>query len=269
MRGSQAQAVLPSLHKGLGVRRSDLVRFTRPMWEVWGLDYEAPAMLRARLTWCIRLTLAQIGDERLERLGRAAYNVDADAALWQLKFLQRLDAVRGDKDATWARRGFYGSIQDPVVAALGRRLPGVPPEQLAQFVPQRLDADTASTEDLDRSIRHLYTSPYTDIVERFLKTLVFVPRGVRPGLIVTRTRRVGAWVCAYGNPELMQAHVRNARLPWNGTWDQFTGASLISRMRLLPIPAGLIFNPPPSTTADISRTLPLTASTVRQIWERL
>lgn len=272
MRENPTSGVLLAFHKGLGARRPDLVKFTQPMWDVWSLGYEPPAMLRARLIWCIRSTLVQLGDDRLERLGQAAYNVGLDTAIWQLRFMQRLDAVRGDRDPTWARRGFYDSIRQPVVAALDRPLAAVPSEQLTSILAEssregRVPA--ASAEDLGLSIRQLYTSPYAEIVRRFLKTRVFVPRGVRPGLIVTRTRRAGAWVSAYGDLELMHAHASNARLPWDGTWEQVTGAGLVHRMRLLPIPAGLILNPPPSPTADISRTLPLTASTVRKIWEGL
>lgn len=289
MAHSEVPDALLHLHKGLGIRRRDLLKFTKPMRARWELpDREPPARLRARLIWHIGNALSLIGGETVVRIGRAAYNLDTDPGLCQLDFMKRLDAAGDGRSRSWAHRIFVDAVQEHVTAYLWRPL-DVPPDVLQGLLSRELDfarlttdprmprsvrmAGTPSAEgreELHLSIRQLYTSPYEGIVERFLKSPVIVPRADRPGLIVTKTRRAGTWVSAYSDLDLLRAHAAGAGLPWNGSWNQVSGEALIRMMRALPEPAGVILNPPPTPqTSDISRTLPLTASTVRRIWDRL
>jgi hypothetical protein len=85
---------------------------------------------------------------------------------------------------------------------------------------------------------------------------------------VTRTERAGYWVSAFSYSDLFRAHAEAARLP-RKEWSAIKGADLIRRVRSLPIPAGVIINPPASPSGDVSQALPLPAETVRAIAERL
>lgn len=272
--------VIGRLHKGLGIRRPDLLTFTAGLHSRWRVPpTEKPVTLRSRLIWHVGRALSTIGDPIALQLGRAGYNLDRDYHLSGLDFGKRIETAMDGRRAT-AHRMFHGVVKDIVVPALTTPLE-VPHEDLQDIItrelgfvrqrgvsPLRSAGPTilpAGHEELHQAISTLYTSPYPRIVRRFLRSVVVIPTGPRPGLIVTETRRAGHWVCAYSDHQLLRDHAAVAGLPWTGHWQQVDGVDLVRMIRSLPVPAGMLLNPPLGPAADLSRTLPLTAPMLRNI----
>jgi hypothetical protein len=286
MNARTSSDVLHNLHTYQGIRRPDLVSFVRPALTTWNVQEDPdPITLRVRLICHLTGVLARFGDPHINRLGRAAYNIDRDPTMYGFSWTERLKRLDGLKSRT-SQRTFADIIKPAVIRALDGPLIVIPSDQLIEAV--RLEMDFASRvrdlpvktgnrspvgpdfqsseyHSLRQAIRGLYIAPLADSIESLFRIQVITPRPKGAGLIVTKTSRAGYWVCAFTSIELLRTHATAARFPWAGTWLEVNGAELIRRVLSLPVPAGLVVDPPASPADDISYTLPLPASRLRSL----
>lgn len=116
-----------------------------------------------------------------------------------------------------------------------------------------------------RAIRGSDAPPATIDIRTFLRIEVLTPKAAPAGLVLTGTASTGYWVCAFTTATLLRRYAKAVTLPWTGDWLTLCGIDLVRLVRQLPMPAGVVLNPPSGTSAGS----PLLVITSRQLLDDL
>jgi hypothetical protein len=115
------------------------------------------------------------------------------------------------------------------------------------------------------AVRNLYRPTPDSAIALFLVSVLYVPHTSGGGFIIAATQRSGPWLCAFTSIDRLLSHQRTVQSPWAGDWVELGGRDLVRQVCELPLPIGIIVDPPDASDGDVTETLPLAHHVLKEI----
>jgi hypothetical protein len=267
--------VVSGLHKGLGVRKVDLVEELRGsmLGEFWGVtDRDPTLVVLGKAIYRLDGVFRTIFDDDMRRAGPAIYNTLRDVSMHGLTLTERQDRYRREYSSkVFSQRSMSRITADLVAAVLrsiehlpkGAVLPPIPDQALLTIVRQEAEfADEVSglvgPAAFSRKVRRSYTAAVDEAAAAFMRLSVVVPNSYTNDLIIARTEEFGDWLCAFSTETALKDHQQaTSGQPWSGTWRSELGVDLVQTVTSRWSSVGILVDPPASRSDDATSSLRL------------
>jgi hypothetical protein len=250
---------LALLHKGAGVRRSDLRRVLgRTLLGRWGLTGDDLLAMRIAAICHLENVLATFSEEKVELTARYAYNIDPGLADTTKERLEQLSQLKGAGYAQPTTEKILTRHIAPQVQTMLARARTPPTKEQVQQVAERERTDRRTTRlpttgTSNTQVNGLRTailrlakpiSAADHAVETFLGSTLYAPRPKDVGYVVRVTSRHGYLMCVFTSVETLKAFQRANDPDWSGEYLVMTGRDVVADVIAhLPADAGILVDP--------------------------
>lgn len=259
------------LHKGRGVRRSDLTLFMRDsgLTRLWGISREESRLVvLGTAIYRLDQVIRTFTDQRVVGAAAVIYNLLPDPDLHDRELGERLAVLR---ERCPHEKGYSQSSLSRMIRVLGdavERSLYLPPQPIPDADLLAIVARERDFEDelngrigpdtFARTVRQTYTAP-DDAHSAFLRLSVFVPVSHSDDLIIAHTPD-GHWLCVFSTPETQRAHQKaTPPQPWSGRCTTMLGAELARTVTRRWQTVGVVVDPAATPSSDprtdLTRTL--------------
>lgn len=250
----EAENSLDRLHKGLGLRRSDLYTWLGPQlrqcWDIW--DNTSIEVMRTQAAARISSAIVEHVDATRAKIALGYYNAAEYPELWPLKFSDRLDALHRRFGPTHSPSNIRRDARDIFLPRLKAALH-------ATRTTRRPGHTNSNGEELRRVVRALNNPHWVadTAIRRFLDTPVYAPRSPTTGFQVAEPAGHGSWLCVFTTIDRYANYHRECGAPWADEPVRMTGAELVRELRRYPHCPGILLDPPVHEDAGPKDTLPI------------
>lgn len=250
---------LTKLHKGAGVRRSDLRHVLgRTMLGRWGLTGDDLLAMRIATICHLETVLATFSEEKVELTARYAYNIDPGLASTTKERLDQLSQLKGAGYSPATTGRILASHIAPQVQTMLTRTRTPPTKDQVQQIAERerTDRRTARLPAPDQANQQVsglrtailrLTKPFAaadHAVDTFLRSRLYAPRPKDVGYVVRETSRHGYLMCVFTSIETLKAFQRANDPDWSGEYLAMTGRDVVADViAYLPAGAGILVDP--------------------------
>ncbi|MCP2164588.1 hypothetical protein [Goodfellowiella coeruleoviolacea] len=273
----RARKRLASLHKGLGVRRHNLLTQLGPeLARLWGVsDADDLESARAKVVCQLERVFGRQLDDTLARVARVFYNTSTDPRTRDLNLGGRLAVLHdqlGRKYSPTNVNRLMRTVVAQLEVSLARNPPAVPVDKLREAIRQERaclarTVTSPGTDGLRRAIRDL-RSPRVlaeHVVRRFLAARLHVPCWPGWRLAVAHTAGLGSWACAFTTGERLLRYQRDAGAPWADEHLVLSGAELVRTVIPRDAGVGVLVDPSAERSAELTETLSLPPELVSRL----
>lgn len=263
--------LVEKLHKNVGVRTSHLPTTLAgtELARRWNIGKEDSSLtVRAKLIYRVEETLRDCTAKQ-QTVAPILYNTITDVDLYDVQYMKRVDVAmqRHPEIATSLK------TMERLVDDIDRELKRSVEAGAAQPLPfddlhlsrianreqafEREIVRRGSLNDFDRLIQAGYQSPMTPAHHRFMDETVLVPLSSTDQFVVALTP-IGGWICVFRTIDDLTRHraATLRRAPVHRVVEK-RGGDLVREVVALRKRIGIVYNPVPPRTEDVSRTLAL------------
>jgi hypothetical protein len=263
---AKARKSLNGIHKGLGLRHTDLAgRLGADLRTLWGIaQHAAVDELREQAIARIDLVIGQQLSESTATVARDYFNISADRTLWGLNFENRLSAI-------YAKYGDGHSPSETRRCAAAEIMPALQTDldqRIAAWSPDSAATARQSLYELGRDLHDL-NRVVDRIADTFLRSPLFVPISPATGFRVIPIPHFGDWLPTFLTLSGFHAYGATSGVapPWNAR--RLLGATLLRELGDRAIHAGILVDPEPRVAENLDHTIAFRPTVVEMMTSRL